>query len=188
MTPRELSRATGVSTDTLRHYEAKGLLPKPARTSAGYRRYTDDAVRQVRLIQRSLAVGFSLNELAKVLRERGRGGAPCRSVYALVSQRLADLDGELAALAELKCDLEALLKAWDQQLAATPAGKPAHLLETLASAPKGFERRRSRSAIRSAADPAASTKQLALKEPLIAAVDRPPAYTSARRTRARYSR
>lgn len=156
MTPRELARATGVSTDTLRHYEGKGLLPKPARTPAGYRRYTADAVRQVRLIQRSLAVGFSLDELGKVLRERGRGGVPCRSVYALVSQRLADLDGELVALAELKRDLQALLSAWDQQLAATPSGTQAHLLETLASAPKGFERRRSRSAVRPAANPAAS--------------------------------
>jgi DNA-binding transcriptional MerR regulator len=142
VTPRELSRATGVSTDTLRHYEAKGLLRKPARTAAGYRRYTDDAVRQVRLIQRSLAVGFSLNELAKVLRERDRGGAPCRSVYALVSQRLAALDGEMAALAELRKDLQALLGAWDQQLASTPEGRQAHLLESLAAAPKGFEHAR----------------------------------------------
>lgn len=140
MTPRELSRATGVSTDTLRHYEAKGLLAKPARTAAGYRRYTDAAVQQVRLIQRSLAVGFSLNDLARVFRERDRGGAPCRSVYALVSQRLAELDAELAALAELKRDLQALLRAWDQQLATTPAGGQARLLETLAAAPKGFER------------------------------------------------
>jgi DNA-binding transcriptional MerR regulator len=140
MTPRELARATGVSTDTLRHYEAKGLLRKPARTPAGYRRYDAAAIRQVRLIQRSLAVGFSLNELAKVLRERDRGGAPCRSVYALVRQRLTNLEGELVALSELKRDLEALLVEWDQQLAATPVGAQAHLLETLASAPKGFER------------------------------------------------
>lgn len=140
MTPREVARATGVSTDTLRHYEAKGLLRKPARTPAGCRRYSEDAVRQVRLIQRALAVGFSLTELAKVLTERDRGAAPCRSVYAVVSQRLADLDRELEALAELKKDLQGLLREWDAKLSSTPAGGQARLLETLATAPKGFAR------------------------------------------------
>ncbi|MDE2181380.1 MAG: MerR family DNA-binding transcriptional regulator, partial [candidate division NC10 bacterium] len=35
----ELARLTGISTDTLRHYERLGLLPKPPRTGGGYRDY-----------------------------------------------------------------------------------------------------------------------------------------------------
>ena len=35
MSPRELARLAGVSTDTLRHYERKGLLPPPARSASG---------------------------------------------------------------------------------------------------------------------------------------------------------
>lgn len=62
--PRALSQATGVSTDSLRHYERLGLLPATVRTRAGYRRYPPETAGRVRLIQRALVVGFSLKELS----------------------------------------------------------------------------------------------------------------------------
>ncbi len=128
----ELARLSGVSTDTLRHYERKGLLPPPPRTAGGYRRYPSDALTRVRLIQRALVIGFSLNELARVLQERAKGGAPCQKVRSIVEGRLADLNQQLADLELLKRDLHALLEDWDARLARTPAGQPAHLLERLA--------------------------------------------------------
>ena len=63
MGPRDVARVTGVSTDTLRHYERKGLLPGVTRSAAGYRRYSAATVERVMLIQRALVVGFSLAEL-----------------------------------------------------------------------------------------------------------------------------
>ena len=63
MGPRDVARTTGVSTDTLRHYERKGLLPGVTRTAAGYRRYSAATVERVLLIQRALVVGFSLADL-----------------------------------------------------------------------------------------------------------------------------
>lgn len=129
--PRELARQGGVSTDTLRHYERKGLLARPQRTSSGYRRYPADAVHRVRLIQRALVVGFSLAELARVLRERDRGGAPCRSVRGLLDTRLADLTRQISELRALRKELVELGRLWDSKLAAVPPGTPAHLLEEL---------------------------------------------------------
>jgi DNA-binding transcriptional MerR regulator len=133
--PRELARQGGVSTDTLRHYERKGLLARPQRTPAGYRRYPAEAVRRVRLIQRALVVGFSLSELARVLKERDRGGAPCRSVRALLDARLADLTRQIRDLRGLRRELVELARLWDEQLAAVPAGARAHLLEALHERP-----------------------------------------------------
>jgi DNA-binding transcriptional MerR regulator len=129
--PRDLARASGVSTDTLRHYERKGLLARPQRTSNGYRRYPADAVDRVRMIQRALVVGFSLDELARVLRERDRGGAPCRSVRALLDTRMIDLTRQIADLKGLRRELASLARSWDAKLAAAPAGARAHLLEEL---------------------------------------------------------
>ena len=129
--PRELAERSGVSTDTLRHYERKRVLPAPVRTRAGYRRYSPDAVDRVAMIRRALMVGFTLDELARVLDERARGGAPCRKVYARVSDRLAAIDGEIAALQELKTELGDLLKNWKLRLDQTPAGQQARLLDTL---------------------------------------------------------
>ncbi len=129
--PAGLAAETGVSTDTLRHYERKGLLARPQRTRAGYRRYPAHAVTRVRLIQRALVVGFSLDELGRVLRERDRGGTPCRGVRALLATRMSDLDAQLYALKTLRRELTALARDWDAKLAATPPGVAARLLDDL---------------------------------------------------------
>lgn len=133
--PRELAERAGVSTDTLRHYERKGLLKPPRRTTGGYRRYPPEALARVLLIRRALLVGFSLDELGRVLRERERGGAPCRQVRELVSHRLAAVDLEIAALHSLKKELRSLLRDWDERLVRTPAGRQARLLDTLPDRP-----------------------------------------------------
>lgn len=131
LSPTELARLAGVSRDTLRHYERRGLL-SPQRTSSGYRRYPPDSVERVRLIRRALMVGFSLKELARVLGEREKGRVPCQSVRALVQARLAELTKKLQELRLLKRDLEALLRGWDATLAVTPKGVQARLLDGLA--------------------------------------------------------
>lgn len=135
LSPRELAASAGVSTDTLRHYERSGVLPKPARTRAGYRRYPADSVTRVALVRRALAIGFSIKDLARVFRERDAGGAPCRKVRAIVGDRLARIDAEMAALVTLKADLTDLLADWDAKLDRTPAHQPARLLDSLRDTP-----------------------------------------------------
>jgi MerR family transcriptional regulator, copper efflux regulator len=128
----ELARLTGVSTDTLRHYERKGLLAPPPRTPSGYRRYPASAVARVHLIRRALVIGFTLEELSRVFRERESGGAPCQKVRGIVQRRVDALGRQLAELKQLKRDLEAMLREWDLRLAQTPSGERAYLLEGLA--------------------------------------------------------
>lgn len=140
--PSDVARLTGVSTDTLRHYERRGLLAPPLRTGAGYRRYPASAVERVKLIQRALDVGFSLRDLARVFGEREKGGAPCRGVRALVGERLGDLDRRIDDLTSLRAELTALLAEWDLRLAATPEGTRAYLLDSLAATVETAQRRR----------------------------------------------
>ena len=144
MGPCDVARATGVSTDTLRHYERKGLLPRVTRTAAGYRQYSAATVERVLLIQRALVVGFSLTDLKRVLGARDRGGAPCRSVRALVGERLERLNQRIEEMRILRDELGVLLSEWDDRLAATPEGKRAHLLETLGTKPVIESARRQR--------------------------------------------
>ena len=136
MGPKEVARATGVSTDTLRHYERQGLLPRVGRTPAGYRQYPAATVPRVLLIQRALVVGFSLADLKRVLTLRDRGGAPCRSVRELIDTRLHALDRRIAELLVLRDELRSVLTEWDHRLSRTAAGQPAHLLESLGSRPQ----------------------------------------------------
>jgi DNA-binding transcriptional MerR regulator len=128
----ELARRAGVSTDTLRHYERKGVLPKPRRLGNGYRMYPADSVERVRLIRRALSVGFTLDELARFLKARDRGQAPCREVRALAAEKLEELEGRLAEMTALRDELRATLKDWDGRLAGKETGQRAGLLEALA--------------------------------------------------------
>lgn len=135
LSPSALARLTGVSTDTLRHYERKGVLGIPARSQGGYRLYPPEAVGRVQMVRRALAIGFTLHDLAVVLSERDSGGAPCRNVRALVAERLADLETRLGDLAELRDELRLLLRDWDLRLAKVPKGAQARLLDVLADRP-----------------------------------------------------
>src|ERR1700730_16243192 len=87
----ELAELAGISTDTLRHYERKSVLPRPLRKANGYRQYPASALQRVRVIRRALAVGFTLDELAGVLSVRDSGGAPCKEVRALAAAKLSDI-------------------------------------------------------------------------------------------------
>src|ERR1039458_881685 len=84
----ELASAVGVSSDTLRHYERRGLLKKPPRTESGYRLYPAEAVHRVQLIRNALAVGFSLTDLSAILRVRDKGGVPCQDVARMASEKV----------------------------------------------------------------------------------------------------
>ncbi len=128
----ELADLAGISPDTLRHYERMKVLAVPRRSSGNYRMYPPEAVDRVRLIQRALAVGFSLPELAKVLKVRDGGGAPCREVKRLLEEKLFKMDEQIGDLVAMRKHLRTVLADWDKRLSHTPEGKPARLLETLA--------------------------------------------------------
>jgi DNA-binding transcriptional MerR regulator len=127
----ELARLVGVSTDTLRHYERLGLVPKPPRTDGGYRDYPPHSLERVRLIRRALSVGFSLPELTTILKMRDGGEVPCRRVQAIAESKLEQVKQQIENLIEMRNQLETMLKHWNVKLARTRRGQPARLLEGL---------------------------------------------------------
>lgn len=138
----ELAREAGVSTDTLRHYEAKGVIKRPPRRANGYRLYPSETLPRVLLVRRALVIGFTLDELAEILRVRERGGAPCRRVRALAADKLAGVEQRLAELTSLRDELRATLRSWDARLAKTPSHRRSGLLENLNLSPGPEPRRR----------------------------------------------
>lgn len=133
MSAGELAKAAGVSTDTLRHYERKGVLRRPPRAANGYRRYPPEALDRVLLVRRAIAFGFTLDELARVLSARDRGAAPCKEVRALAAAKLEEAEERLAQLTALRDELRSTITVWDGRLAKTPSGGRAALLESLAT-------------------------------------------------------
>jgi DNA-binding transcriptional MerR regulator len=137
----ELARRAGISADTLRHYERKGVIAPPPRGANGYRKYPEQTLARVQLIRRALGLGFTLDDLAGVLRTRDRGCIPCGRVRALAATKLEQVELRLRELTTLRNDLRAALQTWDTQLAKTPAGKRAGLLDSLpTTSPAGPKR------------------------------------------------
>jgi DNA-binding transcriptional MerR regulator len=107
------------------------LLALPRRSSGNYRLYPPEAVDRVRLIRRALAVGFSLPELARILKVRDEGGSPCRQVKRLLEEKVFKMGKQIGDLAAMRDQLRAVLADWGNQLARTSKGKQARLLDTL---------------------------------------------------------
>ena len=136
----ELAGRAGVSTDTLRHYERKGVLPRPRRGPNGYRQYPQASLERVLMVRQALAVGFTLDELAQIFAERDRGGTPCRKVRALVDDKLADVEKHLATLTRVREELHRIGRDWDKRLAGTEIIEGRyHLLENLRGGDLNFE-------------------------------------------------
>jgi DNA-binding transcriptional MerR regulator len=127
----QLAKRSGVSADTVRYYERIGLMPKPPRTSAGYREYSESAINRVRLVQNALRFGFSLKQVGAFLGVRQAGGAPCKNVRAAGTQILDALEHQIAELTASRESIKETLNLWDRRLSQTPEGRPAHLLEAL---------------------------------------------------------
>jgi DNA-binding transcriptional MerR regulator len=132
----ELAKATGVSADTIRHYERIGVLPKAVRSSSGYRIYPESAVERVLVVQRALRIGFTLPELSEVLKTRDAGGAPCQRVFELAQQELLEIRTDILALSQTERYLKRVLTDWKSRVQRAGKGQKAHLLHSLTDAVK----------------------------------------------------
>lgn len=129
----EVARRTGVSPDTVRHYERRGLLPAAPRGDGGFRIYGPEAVRRVLLVRRALAFGFTLTELRGYLKSRDAGHAPCRQVRAAALEKLGAVETQLRQLRELRGAMKRVLARWDASLASAREGVALRLLDDLPS-------------------------------------------------------
>ncbi|MFZ0797727.1 MAG: heavy metal-responsive transcriptional regulator [Terriglobales bacterium] len=129
-----LAKTAGVSPDTIRHYEKIGVLPRASRTESGYRVYPASAVERVLVVQRALRIGFTLAELAEVLKARDAGGAPCRRVYQLAQAKLKGIAADIAALKRTERHLKKVLADWERRMQRTGPGQKSHLLHSLTEA------------------------------------------------------
>jgi DNA-binding transcriptional MerR regulator len=131
LSPADVARICGVSADTIRHYERKGVIPESERLPNGYRRFPAAVVDRVRIIRSALNLGFSLDELAMLLHERRNGSPPCKKARALAAERLREVEHRIVELQSIRDSLKWLLVDWDQRLAGASSGEPAHLLDSL---------------------------------------------------------
>ncbi|HSE96702.1 MAG TPA: heavy metal-responsive transcriptional regulator [Blastocatellia bacterium] len=110
----EVSRQTGIGIETLRFYEKSGLLDKPARTYSGYRMYSSDVLDRLSFIKRAQVLGFSLDEIRKLIDDARGGHSPCDEVREIVRTRLEELDRRMREMARYRKELADTLEEWDR--------------------------------------------------------------------------
>ena len=94
----------------IRHYERIGLLPQADRSDSGYRLYRKRDVSLLRFIRQSRSLGFSVPQIADLMGMWGDASHSSRTVKAMAQCHLANLEGKLRDIAELKTGLEMLVK------------------------------------------------------------------------------
>lgn len=102
------AKAAGVNVETIRFYQRKRLLTEPARPSGGIRRYGNAEVARVKFVKSAQRLGFSLDEVAQLLRLED--GTHCREAADLAALRLADVRNRLADLTRMETALAALVE------------------------------------------------------------------------------
>lgn len=108
----QIARLAGVKTDTVRFYERQGLLPKPERSASGYRLYDQAAVAQLRFVKRAQSLGFSLDEVRRILWLRSTGSSACGSVLAMAEATLEETEAKLLDLQKFRDALAANVERW----------------------------------------------------------------------------
>lgn len=119
----ELAKRAGVSVQTIRFYERRGLLKEPPRTPSGYRVYASGHLQVVQLIRRAQHFGFKLEEIRRLVQLcplAGWAGQPplagcergCVAEIARMCEgKLAELDNQIRMLSGVRKELATMLHA-----------------------------------------------------------------------------
>ncbi|MBA3240122.1 MAG: heavy metal-responsive transcriptional regulator, partial [Acidobacteria bacterium] len=110
----EVSKRSGVGVEALRFYEKGGLLDRPSRTYGGYRVYGEEVLERLTFIKRAQALGFSLDEIKRIIADARKGESPCDEVREIVRRRMAELDERLRELHRYRKELKGTLDEWDK--------------------------------------------------------------------------
>ncbi|MCW8886447.1 MAG: heavy metal-responsive transcriptional regulator [Motiliproteus sp.] len=109
----QVAKAVGLSVETIRYYEQRGLLPQPGRSESGYRIYTERSIQVLVFICRSKGLGFSLQEIKELLDLQRMPEADSATVKGLVEDKIQLINAKLAELSELKQNLSTLSSLCD---------------------------------------------------------------------------
>lgn len=102
LTIGRLARTAGVNVETVRYYQRRGLMPRPGR------HYAPELLARLRFIKRAQELGFTLKEIAELLK---LDGAACGEARGLAERKRADIEARLKDLAAMRRTLDRLLRA-----------------------------------------------------------------------------
>ncbi len=104
LTIGELAKAADVPASTVRYYERTGLLRQPPRSASNYRLYDEEDVYRLRFIKAAQATGFTLDDVAELLKR-----SSCSKVQGRIEERLEEVSARMRELRHVQRVLKAAL-------------------------------------------------------------------------------
>jgi len=101
----EVARVVGLKIETIRFYEAKGLIEQASRTMGNYRLYDDAQIERLSFVRRARDLGFTLEQVRELLALADDPRGSCAEVDAIATVHLKEVDRKLADLRQLKDEL-----------------------------------------------------------------------------------
>ncbi len=100
----ELSEKTGLSRDTIRFYEKKGLIemPKKLRRENNYKEYPETVLNKLNLIIKGKDLGFTLNEIDTFFELWSEEDASCENLVFTLENKVNQVDQQIDRLCQLK--------------------------------------------------------------------------------------
>ena len=106
----ELSKESGVSIDTIRFYEEKGLISPISRSDKGYRFYNSATSNALKFIISSKELGFTLNEIKDLINIQVSKKGKCSLTLDKIKEKELDIDKKISELRKIKRTLNKVSK------------------------------------------------------------------------------
>jgi DNA-binding transcriptional MerR regulator len=109
----DFAEVVGVSIDTVRFYERRGVLRPAPRTPGGYRTFVQRDVDRIRLARQLQQLGFTIDEVVDALAAHEGNGATCTSERWRLEQVRSRIDAQMGALERTRRLIQEALAACD---------------------------------------------------------------------------
>jgi len=105
----QLAKLSGITAESVRYYEKRGLIREPPRTASGYRMYSEDYITRIRFIKRVQDLGFTLREIQELLSLRVAPDSDRADVRKQVNEKISSIELKIEDLQRIKAALEPLV-------------------------------------------------------------------------------
>src|SRR4051794_28808186 len=106
LTISRIAKLSGVSVETIRYYQRKGILSTPHKGLTSYREYSPETVNRIRFIKRTLELGFTLNEITELLGFWSAKQRSCDQVKDRAERKIREVNSKIDDLSRIRSALE----------------------------------------------------------------------------------
>jgi Hg(II)-responsive transcriptional regulator len=108
LTISQVGKQANVNIETIRYYERRGLISEPPRDKSGYRKFSEEVVKDIQFIKRTQDMGFTLDEIKRLLASSKDEKFRSEEVHAFAISKVKEIESKILNLHQMKTLLEDL--------------------------------------------------------------------------------